>query len=247
MLRDYFSMDRRAHPRRVLILMVCTIAFIAMLPVAEHIPRLVDIVHLIMVVSAISVAGVTRRSLVIGASLGIPAGVFGFLANHSDIGYVNSLSYLFNAALYIYMLVLMLRRIFLTQKVTKETIYLAITCYLMMGLTWTVVYIPLEIWAPGSFTFSADLPPKVFWVDLYYFSFVTLTTLGYGDVSPVAPLTRMLAIFEAMAGVLYLGILMARLIGAYEGDRTSQEVTKEIATERQRNAETRSIGKRRDD
>ena len=66
------------------------------------------------------VAGVARRSLIIGASLGIPAAIFNFLGNHSDIGFVNSLSYLFTAALFVYMLALMLRRIFLTKKVTKE-------------------------------------------------------------------------------------------------------------------------------
>ena len=244
MVRDYFSLDRRSHPRRVAILMFSTIAFIAMLPVSEHIPRLVDIAMLVMIVSAISVAGLARRSLIIGASLGIPAAIFSFLGNHADIGPVNSLSYIFNAALFVYMLALMLRRIFLTKKVTKEILYLAITSYLMMGLTWTVLYIPLEIWAPGSFSFAADLSPKTFWVDLYYFSFVTLTTLGYGDVSPQAPIARMLAIFEAMSGVLYLGILMARLIAAYEADDVEQLVGAEVSFKQRRRALLESVGKR---
>ena len=114
----------------------------------------------------------------------------------------------------------------------------------MMGLTWTVLYIPLEIWAPGSFSFAADLPPKVFWVDLYYFSFVTLTTLGYGDVSPQAPIARMLAIFEAMSGVLYLAILMARLIAAYEADVEKQLKGAGISFKQRRRTLLESIGKR---
>lgn len=222
MLRDYFSMSRRSHPRRVAVLMISTIIFIALLPISAHIPRLVDTVQVIMIVSAISVAGIARRSLYIGAVLGIPAALLSFAADHARVSAINYLSYAFSVILYIYMLILMLRRIFLTQKVTKETIFLGITSYLMMGLTWTLLYVAVEVWNPGSFTFGAGRPPEVFWVDLYYFSYVTLTTLGYGDVSPIAPVARVLAIFEAMTGVLYLGILMARLIGAYEADMDQQ-------------------------
>ena len=55
--------------------------------------------------------------------------------------------------------------------------------------------------------------------NLAYFSFVTLTTLGYGDIVPVAPLARSLAVLEALTGVLFMAVLISRLVGSYKSDR----------------------------
>jgi voltage-gated potassium channel Kch len=49
----------------------------------------------------------------------------------------------------------------------------------------------------------------------FYFSFITLTTVGYGDITPVSPIARMLAVMEAMTGTLFLGVLIARLVSLY--------------------------------
>ena len=86
----------------------------------------------------------------------------------------------------------------------------AVTIYLLLGLIWTRLYQLLESISPGSFRFPAgeDLNAAA----LAYFSFVTLATLGYGDITPVSIVARDLAVLEAVMGQLYLVILISRLV-----------------------------------
>ncbi len=105
-------------------------------------------------------------------------------------------------------------------RVTSHRIQGAIAAYLLLGLLWGFAYSLVELRRPGSF----DLPvaPAVAEVtrtgaemsDLVYFSFVTLTTLGYGDVTPVTSGARTLAMLEALVGQLFLVTLIARLVSA---------------------------------
>jgi hypothetical protein len=82
--------------------------------------------------------------------------------------------------------------------------------YLLLAVVWALVYAQVEIAAPGSFS----LPDGEGTVggQLMYFSLVTLTTLGYGDVTPASPLTRLFAGFEAVQGALYLAIFIGRVL-----------------------------------
>ena len=98
-------------------------------------------------------------------------------------------------------------------RVTPHRIQGAIAVYLLLGLTCAFGYSLIELLEPGSF----NLPPAAAadgarMGDFIYFSFVTLTSLGYGDVQPASSSARTLAILEALAGQLYLAILVARLV-----------------------------------
>jgi hypothetical protein len=149
--------------------------------------------------------------------LAVPSAAIDLLADPGRFAAWNLVGFGLNAILYLYVFLLMLRRIFRPQTVSVELIVLAVTCYLMIGFIWTLAYISIEALNPGSFTLEADGDP--FWVQLNYFSFVTLTTLGYGDIAPVAPLARSLAMFEAIIGPLFIGILIARLISEFDPRR----------------------------
>lgn len=98
--------------------------------------------------------------------------------------------------------------------ITTDRLAGAISVYLLLGLLWSVVYGMIAAVDPGSFTgteaFRLDEPGAQ--RDFIYFSFVTLTTLGYGDMSPVSPVARTLAWFEAVFGQLYLAVTIARLV-----------------------------------
>ncbi len=96
----------------------------------------------------------------------------------------------------------------------------AICVYVLIGLGWASVYEILDDVIPGSFRFPADTA----WVTqdavrYRYFSFVTLATLGYGDVTPVTALAGTLASLEAVAGQLYVAITVARLVALSFVDR----------------------------
>jgi hypothetical protein len=103
------------------------------------------------------------------------------------------------------------------REVSRDVICGAICGYLFLGLFWGFLYEAVALFWPGSFAASGALAPQL--ADeqgrrsiLLYFSFSTLTTLGYGDVLPVSPPARMLACMEVMAGQFYLSILVAGLV-----------------------------------
>jgi hypothetical protein len=92
--------------------------------------------------------------------------------------------------------------------ITTNRIEGAIAVYLLPGLTWAHAYWLVTLWHPGAFTGAVEGPLQ--WT--YYYSFVTLTTMGYGDIMPVHPVARALAVLEALTGQLYLTIMLARLV-----------------------------------
>ena len=90
----------------------------------------------------------------------------------------------------------------------------AICIYLLMGLIWALIYLFVAQSMPGAFNGVEQLVWHDNFSEIVYFSFVTLTTLGYGDISPVIPVARFLVYMEAVVGVFYMAILVASLIGA---------------------------------
>ncbi|MBE9561107.1 MAG: two pore domain potassium channel family protein [Proteobacteria bacterium] len=89
----------------------------------------------------------------------------------------------------------------------------AICIYLLMGLIWALMYLFIAQAIPGAFNGVEQMVWYDNFADVAYYSYVTLTTLGYGDISPVAPIARFLVYMEAVVGVFYMAILVASLIG----------------------------------
>ena len=103
-------------------------------------------------------------------------------------------------------------------KVTADKIYGAVCAYLLLGYAWAFAYSVIEEVQPGSLTSLTSTTPRDI-VDrvmqLRYFSFVTLATVGYGDIVPRTPLARTMALLEAMVGQFYLVALIGRLVGLH--------------------------------
>jgi hypothetical protein len=102
--------------------------------------------------------------------------------------------------------------------VSGDAIFGAVCGYLLLGIIWTLLYSAVETAYPGSFRFPASEPVASIAVRpgrnvLSYYSFITLATVGYGDVTPATPLAQTLAWMEAIAGQFYLAILVAGLVG----------------------------------
>jgi len=115
---------------------------------------------------------------------------------------------LFNA----YMIFMIFYYIFDTRLVTCDIISAALIAYLFMGFFGANLYVLVELIYPGSFSIPHEIilkDPSI----LKYFSFVTLTTLGYGDISPISSQARSLSVLEALVGQIYLAVLIARLVG----------------------------------
>ena len=103
----------------------------------------------------------------------------------------------------------LLRQVFRAGPVTSYRVQGAIAVYLLFGAGWAHAYHLTAILHPGSFSGTGEISSSLDWV---YYSYVTLTTVGYGDITPVLPTARMLAVGEALTGQLYLAVLIARLV-----------------------------------
>lgn len=105
------------------------------------------------------------------------------------------------------------KQVLFTGPVDINKIIGAICIYLLMGLIWAMMYLFIAQGIPGAFNGLEQAVWYDNFADVAYYSYVTLTTLGYGDISPVAPIARFLVYMEAVVGVFYMAILVASLIG----------------------------------
>jgi voltage-gated potassium channel len=116
-----------------------------------------------------------------------------------------------------FVVVQLLRFIVYAPRVDSEVLCAAIAGYLLSGLAWSLAYALLDRLDPTSFAFT--LAPKsgqsMNGFTGLYFSFITLSTVGYGDIIPVSEIARMLAMVEAMFGMFYVSLLIARLVSLY--------------------------------
>jgi hypothetical protein len=143
--------------------------------------------------------------LLIAVPFVILDGINMFFANR----YLMVVAYSFATILYFYIVVLLVRNLLSQRIITANLIYCAISIYLLIGIMWAGLYVVLEGISPGSFSGISDT------ADLVYFSFVTLTTVGFGDVAPLSILVKRLAVFEAAMGGIYMAIIIAMIVGRY--------------------------------
>jgi Ion channel len=113
--------------------------------------------------------------------------------------------------------------------ITREHIYAALNAYVLAGVFAGAFYSVMEWTWPGSFAIlgqsaQGQLPLST----AAYFSFVTLATLGYGDVVPVSEAARSLVVFEAIAGQLYLAVTVARLVSLYVVAELKKRVDRDV-------------------
>ena len=113
---------------------------------------------------------------------------------------------------------LIVRDILLRSEVTKDTIYGGICVYLLIGFVWALFYGIVMSLEPQAFS-RVNIEAE-FYDKLIYFSFTTLTTLGYGDIIPVTHVAKMLTNMEAIIGQLYPSILIAILVSGYTSKKT---------------------------
>lgn len=102
--------------------------------------------------------------------------------------------------------------------IDSEHIYAALSAYLLTGLFIGTLYWAIEQAEPGSLIFTGDFTH----LSAIYFSFITLATVGYGDILPRSDLARGLAMFEGVGGQLFLAVMIARLVSLYVARRASE-------------------------
>ena len=126
----------------------------------------------------------------------------------------------------VYTMGIIVMRIMQVRRVSIHTISAALSLYLLMGILCGLIYSSLETAVPGSFhSATGNLLHIDRTVDLFppllYFSFTTITTLGFGDVYPISPAARAIVIVEAVAGQIYLVAMVAMLVSMFAAERAA--------------------------
>ncbi len=116
-----------------------------------------------------------------------------------------------------------LKQVVVGTEISANRLVGAVCIYLLLGVIWAVAYTVLNMISPGSFQGFSLLADRAWDSEWLYFSFVTMTTLGYGDISPISATARSLAYMQAVFGQLYVAILVAGLVGAYISSRQSNK------------------------
>ena len=177
----------------------------------------VSILLCLVLISAVFAVGRRGRSLIFPALLAF-CGVAGRWMNYFRPDLVPSAVFLIaGLVLIIFVVANLLRFVLRAPQVDSEVLCASVSAYLLLGLAWTMAYWFVAEMTPNAFSFNTAAVAKesMEGFNAVYFSFVTLSTVGYGDITPISKVARMLAALEAMTGLLYVAVLIARLVSVY--------------------------------
>lgn len=122
-----------------------------------------------------------------------------------------------------YLVFVFVEKIFKETRVNTNLLLSAISVYLSFGVIWAMLYGLIEFFIPGSYNIGEHSSIQAKISDLMYFSIVTLTTLGYGDIQPLSAQAKSTAAMEALVGQIYLTVIVARLVGLHIADGANRD------------------------
>ena len=215
------SLSEFFFKHRMVFLLVAILSMIIGSPFVDelfHYGITPDILLTIVFIAAIYAIGHKTHHLVISVLLALPMLVSvwtSFLYRNIHLFIIGEIF----AALFIGFTILrMIQFIFNEKEVSKEVIYAAVIVYLLMAMMWSFAYALLEYVYPDSFSYPGGPGEDTF--RFLYFSFVTITTLGYGDITPLTRKASSLVMLEAVTGQMYLVVVVAWLVGMHVSRRS---------------------------
>jgi len=178
---------------------------------------ILSVLFSLVLLAAVFAVADRKRTLAIAVVLAVPA-ITARWINQFRPDLVHPAVFLVCALLLLAFVIANLLRFTLRASVvTVEVLCASISAYLMLGLMWTVAYWLVDQMTPGgAFSFNTSRGAQSMnGFTGFYFSFITLSTVGYGDITPVSRVARWLAAMEAITGLLYVAVLIARLVSLY--------------------------------
>jgi hypothetical protein len=201
--------------RTNIVLLSALLVIIFLMPVIPlDAPLLSKILLGLVVISGLLAADFSSSMFRILVSFAIAVlAVTGLSMFFNDSDTLTYITFFLNTVFFILITIALVTHVAGSNNVSSSTLLCAVNSYLLIGLSLSMLFIILDLIVPNSFNLVGDEANK-FSTFLYY-GFVTLTTLGYGDILALTPLARSLSTFTALFGQLYLVIIMAFLIGKY--------------------------------
>jgi hypothetical protein len=184
---------------------------------------IVSVLFSLVLLSAVLAVAERKRVLVVAIVLAIPA-IGGRWINHLRPDLIPPFVFLSAGLILVgFVVANLLRFVLRAPSVNVEVLCASIAAYLMLGLMWTIAYWLVDQLTPGgAFSFNTNTGKQSMnGFNAFYFSFITLSTVGYGDITPLSRIARWLAALEAMTGLLYVAVLIARLVALYSTPKSN--------------------------
>jgi hypothetical protein len=205
------------------ILLVPVLAQLRMALYPEAPPVLEASIFILLLAGTVVSVSSTRAGKLVSICVAVPAGLLTVFHHMFGLNIVGVARHVLGIAFLSYTIAVLLRFIFTRQRVTTNVVCASLCIYLLLGIVWALAYSTTFLFDEGAFksTVAGVGPLTVFHMGsggampVLYFSFCTLTTLGYGDIVPISPMARALAAVEALTGQLYLAVLVSRLVGLH--------------------------------
>ncbi len=198
---------RRGEPDRYAFLLLMIAISVILTAGSGTVARVASVVlQGAVVLFALHTAKASRRTFRAALVLVPSTVLIGAIGHISDSDAAEVLAGVIMTALPLVTIVVIGRRLVTHPEVTVQSVLGFISIYLLFGILFAALYATLDVRTDASFFAQTDSPTRV---DFLYFSYITMTTVGYGDLTPVEPLPRMLAATEALIGQLYLVTVVA--------------------------------------
>lgn len=220
-----------SHPYRNMFASISTIILAAVLLPEEIIGgRLYDYMIAAILVVALVETTQTRRDAVIALAVGVPAIAVRLISAHTaDRAAINSPALVLSAVFFAFLIWRLLKDLLVGDRATSERVFGALTAYLCIGILFALLYAHIFFFDPDAFRLpehlkaAGDASEPMMMPVFTYFSFVTFTTLGYGDIVPISEQARTIAWFEAFIGQIYLAVMVGGLVGVFFSERASSK------------------------
>ncbi len=215
--------DEKTLINLVLLLLLFFIIFVVpLLPIGAHKPLFNISITAILFISVLAMDK-ARKTLFVIAVAGI---TLSWLAALLRMEILEPVSTLINILFFTFIVISLIVQIAKTKMATVRVILESINGYLLLGFVFSLIVTISMFFRPGSFSFSHEVPEAAAKVshfgDYLYYSFVNFTTLGYGDILPLVPFAKSLAILMSVSGQIYVAVIIAMLVGKYIGAASSE-------------------------
>ena len=207
----------------LLLFVIFTIFIIPFFPIAWHLILYSISITIVFLLSAIALNDYQPK-IFYATVLVI---LIEWLAETLSLSLLTQISFLVNILFFDLIVLLFILQIAKAKTVTFRVIMESVTGYLMLGLSFSILIGLVCFIDPTSFSFehlTGEMNPSYSYFSNYtYYAFVTLTTLGYGDVVPLSPAARSLSIFTSITGQMYVAIIIAALVSKYLGQKSKDD------------------------
>lgn len=213
----------------LLIALICNILFAPLIADLDLGPSTgsisIEIAFTFLLIILVFVVGHNKNLILLYTTIAFSALIFSWINILNPSLFLSILSHLFSFTALTLAITLVIKESLLSEEVTMDTIAGSLCAYLLLGFAFASIYALIDIVAPSSFISS--IPGKEGLIDLassdldrIYFSFVTLLTVGYGDIVPASPPAKLTTIIEGFIGQVYLVVLIARLVGMHVSQKS---------------------------